>query len=88
MSAPPVTLDRFILEQQHAFPGATGELSLLLMRFAVAGKRQGARHRQPPVLHDTFSRHCSLLASDRTYFDPTLGAPAFALGTESVALGP
>lgn len=39
MSAPPVTLDRFILEQQHAFPGATGELSLLLMRFGVAGKR-------------------------------------------------
>ena len=39
MSAPPVTLDRFILEEQHAFPGATGELSLLLMRFGVAGKR-------------------------------------------------
>jgi fructose-1,6-bisphosphatase I len=39
VSAPPVTLDRFILEQQHAFPGATGELSLLLMRFGVAGKR-------------------------------------------------
>jgi fructose-1,6-bisphosphatase I len=35
----PVTLDRFILEEQHSFPGATGELSLLLMRFGVAGKR-------------------------------------------------
>ena len=39
MSAPPVTLDRFILEQQQTHPGATGELSLLLMRFGVAGKR-------------------------------------------------
>lgn len=39
MSAPPVTLDRFILEEQQAFPGATGELSLLLMRLGVAGKR-------------------------------------------------
>ena len=34
-----ITLDRFILEEQKAFPGATGELSLLLMRFGVAGKR-------------------------------------------------
>jgi fructose-1,6-bisphosphatase I len=34
-----ITLDRFILEEQQAFPGATGELSLLLMRFGVAGKR-------------------------------------------------
>jgi len=33
------TLDRFILEGEHAHPGATGELSLLLMRFGVAGKR-------------------------------------------------
>jgi len=33
------TLDRFILEEEHAHPGATGELSLLLMRFGVAGKR-------------------------------------------------
>jgi fructose-1,6-bisphosphatase I len=39
VSVPPVTLDRFILEEQQAFPGATGELSLLLMRFGVAGKR-------------------------------------------------
>src|SRR4029078_11681738 len=39
VSAPPVTLDRFILEQQHAFPGATGELSPLVMLFGVAGKR-------------------------------------------------
>ncbi len=39
MNAPPVTLDRFILEEQQSFPGATGELSLLLMRFGVAGKR-------------------------------------------------
>ena len=39
MSTPPITLDRFILEEQQAFPGATGELSLLLMRFGVAGKR-------------------------------------------------
>lgn len=35
----PVTLDRFILEAQHAHPEATGELSLLLMRLGVAGKR-------------------------------------------------
>lgn len=33
------TLDRFILEAQHAHPEATGELSLLLMRIGVAGKR-------------------------------------------------
>ncbi|HSE64031.1 MAG TPA: class 1 fructose-bisphosphatase [Thermoanaerobaculia bacterium] len=39
MPRPPVTLDRFILEGQHAHPGATGELSLLLMRLGVAGKR-------------------------------------------------
>jgi fructose-1,6-bisphosphatase I len=39
MSRPPITLDRFILEGQRAHPGATGELSLLLMRLAVAGKR-------------------------------------------------
>ena len=36
---PSVTLDRFILENEHAHPGATGELSELLMRFGVAGKR-------------------------------------------------
>ena len=34
-----INLDRFILEREHAHPGATGELSLLLMRFGVAGKR-------------------------------------------------
>ena len=34
-----ITLDRFILEREQAHPGATGELSLLLMRFGVAGKR-------------------------------------------------
>ena len=34
-----ITLDRFILEREQAYPGATGELSLLLMRFGVAGKR-------------------------------------------------
>ena len=34
-----ITLDRFILERERAHPGATGELSLLLMRFGVAGKR-------------------------------------------------
>ena len=34
-----VTLDRFILESEHAHPGATGELSQLLMRFGLAGKR-------------------------------------------------
>ena len=33
------TLDRFILETEQAHPGATGELSLLLMRFGVAAKR-------------------------------------------------
>ncbi len=36
---PPITLDRFILENEHAHPGATGELSQLLMRFGLAGKR-------------------------------------------------
>ena len=36
---PPITLDRFILEEQRAAPGATGELSLLLVRLGVAGKR-------------------------------------------------
>jgi len=39
MSGAPITLDRFILEEQQASPRATGELSLLLMRFGVAGKR-------------------------------------------------
>ena len=39
MGVAPVTLDRFILEAQQVSPGATGELSLLLMRFGVAGKR-------------------------------------------------
>ena len=39
MRAVPVTLDRFILEGQQQHPGATGELSLLLMRLGVAGKR-------------------------------------------------
>jgi fructose-1,6-bisphosphatase I len=34
-----ITLDRFILEREHAHPNATGELSLLLMRFGVAGKQ-------------------------------------------------
>lgn len=34
-----ITLDRFILEEEHQHPDATGELSLLLMRFGVAGKR-------------------------------------------------
>jgi fructose-1,6-bisphosphatase I len=35
----PVNLERFILEGQHEHPLATGELSLLLMRFGAAGKR-------------------------------------------------
>ena len=39
MRAVPVTLDRFILEGQQQHPGATGELSLLLMRLGVAGQR-------------------------------------------------
>ena len=39
MSPAPITLDRFILEELQSSPGATGELSLLLMRFGVAGKR-------------------------------------------------
>jgi len=39
MSLAPITLDRFILEAQQVSPGATGALSLLLMRFGVAGKR-------------------------------------------------
>jgi len=38
--SPPITLDRFILEEQRAASGgATGELSLLLVRLGVAGKR-------------------------------------------------
>jgi len=37
--SPPITLDRFILEEQRAATGATGELSLLLVRLGVAGKR-------------------------------------------------
>ena len=42
MSAvPPITLDRFILENEHAHPGASGELTQLLMRFGLAGKRIG-----------------------------------------------
>ena len=39
---PPITLDRFILEEQRTAPSATGELSLLLMRLGVAGKRIAA----------------------------------------------
>src|ERR1700693_1878821 len=34
-----IKLDRFILEEERQHPGATGELSMLLMRFGVAGKR-------------------------------------------------
>jgi fructose-1,6-bisphosphatase I len=34
-----ITLDRFILEEERQHPGASGELSMLLMRFGVAGKR-------------------------------------------------
>ena len=40
--SPAITLDRFILEAQRAVPGATGELSSLLMRFGLAGKRIAA----------------------------------------------
>ncbi len=39
MRSAPITLDRFILEGQRSSPGASGELSSLLMRFGVAGKR-------------------------------------------------
>ena len=39
MPPAPVTLDRFILEEQRSFPRSTGELSLLLMRLGVAAKR-------------------------------------------------
>jgi fructose-1,6-bisphosphatase I len=39
MSPAPLTLDRFIVEEQKTFPGSTGELSLLLMRLGVAAKR-------------------------------------------------
>jgi fructose-1,6-bisphosphatase I len=42
MCAAPITLDRFILEEQQTSPHATGELSLLLMRFGIAGKRIAA----------------------------------------------
>jgi len=41
-ASPPITLDRFILERQRAAHGATGELSSLLMRFGLAGKRIAA----------------------------------------------
>jgi len=34
-----INLERFVLEGQHEHPKATGELSLLLMRFGAAGKR-------------------------------------------------
>ncbi|MDQ6893498.1 MAG: class 1 fructose-bisphosphatase [Acidobacteriota bacterium] len=34
-----INLERFVLEGQHEHPQATGELSLLLMRFGAAGKR-------------------------------------------------
>src|SRR5438093_10444725 len=34
-----ITLDRFILEEERQHRRATGELSMLLMRFGVAGKR-------------------------------------------------
>jgi fructose-1,6-bisphosphatase I len=34
-----ISLERFIFESQQAHPGATGELSQLLMRFGAAGKR-------------------------------------------------
>ena len=39
MMSAPITLDRFIVEEQRSFPGSTGELSLLLMRLGVAAKR-------------------------------------------------
>jgi fructose-1,6-bisphosphatase I len=39
MPPAPITLDRFILEEQKSSPGATGELSLLLVRLGVAAKR-------------------------------------------------
>jgi fructose-1,6-bisphosphatase I len=39
MRPAPITLDRFILEEQRSSPGSTGELSLLLMRLGVAAKR-------------------------------------------------
>jgi len=42
MSSAPITLDRFILEEQRTHPGSTGELSLLLMRLGVAAKRIAA----------------------------------------------
>lgn len=42
MPAAPITLDRFILEQQKSSPGSTGELSLLLVRLGVAAKRIAA----------------------------------------------
>jgi fructose-1,6-bisphosphatase I len=42
MRAAPITLDRFILEEQRSFPGSTGELSALLMRLGVAAKRIGS----------------------------------------------
>jgi fructose-1,6-bisphosphatase I len=39
MRSAPITLDRFILEEQRSSPGSTGELSLLLVRLGVAAKR-------------------------------------------------
>ena len=42
MRPAPITLDRFILEEQRSSPGSTGELSLLLVRLGVAAKRIAA----------------------------------------------
>ncbi len=42
MRIAPLTLDRFVLEEQRFSPGSTGELSLLLVRLGVAAKRIAA----------------------------------------------
>ena len=42
MRPAPITLDRFILDEQRSSPGSTGELSLLLVRLGVAAKRIAA----------------------------------------------
>ncbi len=42
MRRAPITLDRFILEEQQSSPGSTGELSLLLVRLGIAAKRIAA----------------------------------------------
>lgn len=49
MSTPRMTLGRHIVEGQRQHPGATGELSVLLMQLAFAGKLFAAELRHAPL---------------------------------------